>query len=337
MAILPTAFATPRHHLPDGTFRNNYIDNERNSFADFLRWRREAPPKAAIHFPLAKKNPAILRDNRIVPTVTWIGHATLLVQINGVNLLTDPHFTDIASPMSFFGPKRTTPPGLTVDELPPINGVLISHNHYDHLDAGSISLIANRQPSVKFLVPLRLKSTVAGFVGDANRVSEFDWGETTTLDGLAITAEPCQHWSKRGLADTNKTLWASWVVQAPSFRFLFIGDTGYSQDFADLGKKYGGFDLAAIPIGAYKPRWFMKNAHVNPTEAVKILQDARIRFAVATHWGTFPLTDEPMDEPPQKLAAALKQQNLTDERFAVFQHGETRDLSFLSATQVSRG
>lgn len=332
----------PAHHLTNGLFRNTYLEPEaqEKTFGEMMRWRQEAPDVELISFPTATPDIDFLHANRRTPTITWIGHVTLLIQIAGVNILTDPHFTNRASPLPFAGPKRGTPPGLTIDQLPQIDVVLISHNHYDHLDAGSIRQLAAAQPHARYLVPLKLTATLRRF--GAQNISEHDWGDAVEIGGVRFTAEPCQHWSQRGLFDRNKTLWASWVVEtmrgadasdtgatAPPLRFLFIGDTGYSRDFADLRAKYGGFDAAAIPIGAYEPRWFMQNSHINPQESVQIFRDLGCRFAVATHWGSFILTDEPMDEPPRQLARELEQAGIGSEQFAVFRPGETRELSFL--------
>ena len=326
--LLKAAAGRPAHHLADGRFRNSDGTLIDNSFADLLRWRREAPEISPVTFPLAEKQTALLRDNREKPTLTWIGHASFLLQLSGINLITDPHFSDRASPLPFTGPKRTTPPGLKVDELPAIDGVLISHNHYDHLDHASIAVLAHRRPQTRFFVPLKLADTLTKM--GAKNIEEFDWGESRPLaDGVRLTAEACHHWSARSPFDRNRTLWASWVIETPSLRLLFIGDTGYSTDFSALAEKYGAFDAAIIPIGAYRPRWFMKTAHINPEESVRIFGDLNTRFAVASHWGTFILTDEPMDEPPRALAEALTAAAIPEDRFALFRHGETRDLSFL--------
>jgi L-ascorbate metabolism protein UlaG (beta-lactamase superfamily) len=319
------------HHLSNGTFRNNYIGQITKSFSDLMRWRRESPDHPLLSFSLAANDPAFLRNNRKEATLTWLGHATLLLQVGGVNILTDPHFSDRASPFSFVGPRRGTPPGIPLDELPNIDIVLISHNHYDHLDEDSITRLLRRRADTHFCAPLGIRQWLAR-VG-AQHITELDWGDSVRLNNMQLTAAPCQHWSSRAPWDRNRTLWASWVVEKPGFRFLFIGDTGYSQDFSDLGTHYGGFDVVAIPIGAYEPRWFMKQAHINPDEAVKIFQDLRANTAVATHWGTFQLTDEPMDEPPQKLHAALKAAGIDKNIFAVFQHGETRSLARFTETK----
>lgn len=323
------ALSSPSHHLSDGSFRNNYIGAINKPFGDLMRWRREAPSVRVLSFPLATNDPGFLAGNRDRATLTWIGHATVLLQLGGYNILTDPHFSERASPLSFAGPKRGTPPGLALADLPPLDAVLISHNHYDHLDSDSIAALAKQQPQAHFFTPLRLRSTLSQM--GAKKVSELDWGEGFSLGALRLVAEPCQHWSSRAPWDRNKTLWASWVAEVAGRRFLFIGDTGYSKDFADLGEKYGSFDVAVIPIGAYEPRWFMQDAHVAPHESAQIFLDLRARFAVASHWGTFSLTDEAMDQPPRQLAQALEAAGIDKARFVVFQHGQTRELPFLAA------
>ncbi len=313
---------SPFHHLPNGEFRNNFIGQINKPFADLLKWRRESPGHPLLSFPLAENDPQFLRENRTRNTITWIGHATLLLQINGTNILTDPHFSRRASPFSFAGPERGTPPGIAAADLPQIDAVLISHNHYDHLDSDSIKMLARANSQTRFFCPPRL----GRFLSDrgARNVRELDWNEGADFDGMRCIAAPCQHWSSRFPWDRNKTLWAAWVLAAADFRFLFVGDTGYSPDFAALGARYGGFDWAAIPVGAYEPRWFMRQAHINPREAVQIFADANIKNAVATHWGTFQLTDEPMDEPPQKLREAKAETGA--DKFHIFRHGETRFL-----------
>ena len=319
----------PKHHLPDGTFRNNYRSSINKPFSDLLRWWWTQEIPESISFPLAKNNPAFLQQNRTEPTLTWIGHATLLIQFDGLNLLTDPHLTERASPLSFFGPLRHTPPGLSFEELPEIDVVVFSHNPYDHLDQGTVEQLYERQREhpPRFFVPLRQKAWFDD-LGIPN-VVELDWGQSAEFRGWRFHAVPVQHWSSRTLWDRNEVLWTGWVLEHPEFRFFFAGDTGYSQDFQDLGKRFGSFDLAAIPIGGYEPRWFMQAAHVNPEESVKIHQDIHARFSVGIHWGAFRLTDEPMEEPPKRLQQALSAAGIPKDRFFVMQHGETRPLDFL--------
>jgi L-ascorbate metabolism protein UlaG (beta-lactamase superfamily) len=321
--------ASKAHHTAEG-FHNNYPTGPRGSFWKWQRerWEKGLPkiPEGGYHFPVAQPDVPWLQSNRSEPTITWIGHATFLLQLNGVNILTDAHLTERASPLSFAGPKRVVPPALSFEQLPHIDAVVISHNHYDHLDRGTVRrLAAQTGGSPRFFVPLGLKAwfEAEGIVD----VSELDWWDEAEYKGLKLVLTPVQHWSARGLWDRDKTLWGGWVVEQPGFRFFFTGDTGYSADFKDIGEHFGGFDLTAIPIGAYEPRWFMSIMHVNPEEAVRIHQDLRARYSVAMHWGTFILTDEPLDEPPVKLAQARTAAGVAPEAFFVMQHGETRRLA----------
>ncbi|MDP2647603.1 MAG: MBL fold metallo-hydrolase, partial [Desulfobacterales bacterium] len=256
-------------------------------------------------------------------TLTWIGHATMLLQLKGINILTDPQYSERASPFQWTGPRRVVPPGLALDKTPPIHLVIISHDHYDSLDRPSLRKLYARKGGgeTTFLVPLGLKRWFEA--EGIRRVIELDWWDQYDYRDLKITAVPVQHWSQRRPFERNKTLWAGWVVQSADFRFFFAGDTGYAGIFKEIGSKLGPFDLSAIPIGAYEPRWFMRTFHVNPREAVRIHLDVRSKKSVAMHWGTFPLTDEPLDEPPGKLAEALKELRVPEEAFQVLQHGET--------------
>jgi N-acyl-phosphatidylethanolamine-hydrolysing phospholipase D len=321
--------ANKTHHTAEG-FCNNYSSAPHGSFWKWQRerWANGVPkiPEGGYHFELLHPDVGWLRDNRTEPTLTWVGHATFLLQLNGLNILTDAHFSERASPVQFAGPKRVVPPALRLSELPHIDAVVISHNHYDHLDRASVKRIA-AQPggSAHFFVPLGLKAWLAGI--GIREATQLDWWEGAEHGGLKFTLTPVQHWSSRTPFDRDKTLWGGWVVEHPQFRFFFAGDTGYSQDFKDIAERLGQIDLAAIPIGAYEPRWFMKIMHVNPEEAVKIHQDLRARHSVAMHWGTFILTDEPLDEPPQRLAAARRAAGIAPETFFVMKHGETRKLA----------
>jgi N-acyl-phosphatidylethanolamine-hydrolysing phospholipase D len=316
------------HHTPEG-FRNNY---PHPAPASFWAWQRErwqkglpATPEGGWHFPVDVPDIAFLKANRTEYTATWIGHATVLLQIGGVNILTDPVFSERASPVPFAGPKRIVPAVPGIDDLPHIDIVLVSHNHYDHLDVASVEQLA-QQPGgpPRFYVPLGLKSWFAkiGIVAD-----EMDWWEQRADMGLTVSFVPSQHWSARTLWDRNETLWGGFVIEHPRLRAMFTGDTGYSPDFADIQRRFGFFDLALIPIGAYAPRWFMAPQHVDPEEAVRIYRDLHAKQALAVHWGTFVLTDEPMDEPPRKLLQALRDADLPADAFWVLHVGETRRLT----------
>ncbi len=314
------------HHTDNG-FTNDHLKEEKGFFS-FLKWRwqrwgKDIPSEEDYDFPLAENDPAFLRANREKITLTWIGHATLFLQIGGKNILTDPHFSERASPVQWAGPKRVVPPGIPLGELPPIDIVVISHDHYDSLDEDTIEKLRQRTGGEKtrFYVPLGFRP----WLNDrgVTRVIELDWWDDARDDDLTITAVPMQHWSKRSIFGKNNTLWAGWAISTKEFRFFFAGDSGYGSHFQDLGQRLGPFDLAAIPIGAYEPRWFMKDHHMNPEEAVQVHIDTGSKKSVAMHWGTFILTDEPLDEPPRRLEAAKNDKGLTSDAFIVLHHGET--------------
>ncbi len=314
------------HHA--GTRFKNVHHTERPGFIDFLTWRwnrrsKDIPAADSYNFTLANSNVELLRSNRDKTTITWIGHATVLLQLNGLNILTDPHFTERASPVSWAGPKRVVQPGIALEDLPKIDVVVVSHDHYDSLDAGTIEELLQRKggDNTMFFVPLGLKAWFKD-VG-ATRVTEMDWWETRQQNGIEIIAVPVHHWSQRTPLSKNATLWAGWVIRSKDFSFFFAGDSGYTTHFKEIGEKLGPFDLAAIPIGAYEPRWFMKHYHINPEESVQVHLDVQAKRSVAIHWGTFMLTDEPLDEPPKRLAQALEAKGLTEDDFTVLKHGET--------------
>ena len=250
----------------------------------------------------------------------WVGQATILLNHNNVTVLTDPHFGNRASPFSFMGPKRLTPPPFTVADLPKIDVVLISHNHFDHLDEQTIIELANLQPNIKYFVPLGLAPTLNDW--GAEDVVELDWWQPFQYENMEIQATPVQHWSKRSFFDRNKTLWAGWMMRWDEFSFYFAGDSGYSNDFKETARRLGSPTLAAIPIGAYEPREFMKGAHMNPEEAVKVFSDLGAQYAVGIHWGTFKLTLETMNEPPLLLEESLIDKGFSTQSFRALRHGE---------------
>lgn len=333
------------HHTPEG-FKNNYATSVTKSRSDFFRWQYQRLLDDLPKAPLTP-TPAVLPDVAFIhsnakagssllmkPAITWIGHATMLVQANGLNVLTDPIFSERASPVQSFGPKRAQPPGLSIEQLPPLDVVLISHNHYDHLDKHSVLALSNiAESATLFIVPLGVKALFDD-LGITN-VKELDWWDSVTVRGVEFNFTPVQHWSARALNDRSQTLWGGWAVFGSATHWYFSGDTGYSQDFLDTQKRFadrqtpaqgGGFDLALIAVGAYEPRWFMKGQHVNPAEAVQIHQDLKAKRSVGVHWGTFALTDESLDQPPKDLAAALRERGLAPDVFTVMAIGETRIL-----------
>ncbi|XP_062374481.1 N-acyl-phosphatidylethanolamine-hydrolyzing phospholipase D isoform X1 [Sardina pilchardus] len=261
--------------------------------------------------------------------VTWLGHASVLVEMDGLVVLTDPMFSQRASPLSMLGPKRYRPPPCTVEQLPQVDAVLISHTHYDHLDVASVCALNRRfGPDLRWLVPLGLLDWMHG-TGCQN-VIQLDWWEENCVPGhdeVTFVCTPAQHWCKRTPLDDNRTLWGSWTVLGPSSRFFFAGDTGYCSSFQEIGHRYGPFDLAAIPIGAYLPRAIMRSQHVDPEEAVKIHIDVQAKHSLAIHWGTFALAYEYYLEPPVKLREAMEQQGRDPEEFFTLNHGESRLLT----------
>lgn len=326
---------SPPHHRGD-RFQNNHLSFAPRGLSDLLAWRWQAM-REGLPRPPATPTPRVAPDLPFVqanaragaamqPAVTWIGHATVLVQLGGLNVLTDPIFSERASPLQSVGPKRALPPGLGLPQLPRIDLVVISHNHYDHLDRDSVTALS-QQPGGPplFLVPLGNRSWFESI--GIRHVQELDWWQTHRIGAVDVTLTPVQHWSSRTLTDRMKALWGGWALFAPDFSLFFAGDTGYSKDFAEIGARLaprGGFDLALIPVGAYEPRWFMAEQHVNPAEAVQMHRDLRARQSLGIHWGTFELTDESLDEPPRALAAARKAAGLVDQDFFVLAVGETR-------------
>ncbi len=253
------------------------------------------------------------------PSITWIGHSTMLVRMDGVTFLTDPIFSERASPVGFAGPKRLVPPGVPLQDLPDIDFVLLSHDHYDHTDVPSVQALAAR--GARFIVPLGLGELVRAAGGDA---VELDWWQTDEIGPIRIHCVPAQHFCGRSLADGNRRLWAGWVVEGPTRRFYHAGDTGYFKGFAEIGKRLGPIDLAAIPIGAYDPRPIMHSVHLNPEEAMQAAVDMSAARVIGMHFGTFDLTDEPLDEPPRRFHAAAEQHGLEVDQAWTLDVGESR-------------
>lgn len=264
-----------------------------------------------------------LRTNNSTPTVTWIGHSTLLVQMEGVSFLTDPIWSQTPSPLPPVGPSRWVDAGMALEDLPIIDFVVVSHNHFDHLDIPTLRKLAALNSDTVFFVPL---GNADLFIKKGiTQVQELDWGQTAQYKNIQIHCLPAQHWSKRKISDTRKSLWASWAIIGSERRFYFAGDTGYFAGFKQIGAKLGPFDLAAVPIGAYEPRAMMAASHMNPEEAVQAALDVQADTALAIHFGTFDLSDEPLSEPPKRFKAAASETGLGVDKSWVLDIGETRN------------
>lgn len=251
---------------------------------------------------------------------SWIGHSSFIINNFDLNIITDPIFSERASPFSFFGPKRLIPPAIDYEDLPNIDVIVISHNHYDHLDKKTIKNLNKINPDIIYLVPLKLKKWFEG-LGTKN-VYEFNWWEEKKIKNTTFTFVPVQHWSRRGLFDKNKTLWGGWWIENDNIKLVHLGDTGYTNDFIEINKRLGSPDLAFIPIGAYAPRWIMKESHMNPEEALKTAFDLDAKKSIGMHWGTFILTTEPTEEPRQLLESLISKRGLNKDFFSTILPGD---------------
>jgi len=271
-------------------------------------------------------------------TLTWLGHSTFLLRINGKIILTDPFLTNRASPVSFVGGvTRYTPPGIKIENLPKIDMIVISHNHYDHLDFHTIDALPNKD-KIHVGVPIGVGELFeeAGY----KNIYELDWNESITVGDIRLEALPAAHDSGRWLVDKNKSLWASWGVSSPSGKYYFGGDTGYSPVFKEAGDKYQSFDMAILPIGAYGPNELMWMSHVTPEQAIQAGQDLNADILVAGHWGTIELSDEDHWEPPIRFLEAAEKAGMDEEKAWVMKIGETRilpkKLAFNEECQLAR-
>jgi N-acyl-phosphatidylethanolamine-hydrolysing phospholipase D len=333
--------ARPSHHKPGGGFRNPWWADEPRGFGSVALWmaqrlgRRLAgrtppePSSAGVPRGVPRIERPRATGQRLV--ATWVGHSTFLVQMGRLNILTDPMWGARASPVSFAGPRRLRPPGVSLDALPPIDVVLQSHNHYDHLDRGSVEWIAHHHPTARWFVPLGVAELVTQF--GVSNVTELDWWETAVVDDCEIACAPARHFSARGIRDRDATLWCGWCVRSLHRRVFFAGDTGLHPEFAAIAQRFGPFDLVMLPIGAYEPRWFMKPVHMSPEEAseaclvMRAVQPFGYRSVMAAmHWGTFKLTDEPVDEPPKRLTADWSRRALPVDDLWIPAPGETREI-----------
>ena len=291
---------------------------------DMLRWK--LGEKAAVwprSVPVTPARPDAHVDGI---RITMVGHASLLIQVAGLNLLTDPVWSDRASPFSFAGPRRVTAPGIAFEDLPPIHVVLLSHCHYDHLDVATLRRLQARHAPL-MAMPLGNDAIVRAAVPGA-LCAAGDWWDRLPLTGqVSTTLTPAYHWANRWPSDVRMALWAGHYLHTPAGAIWFAGDTGYGDGriFGEVRERSGAPRVALIPIGAYEPRWFMAAQHVDPAEAVQIFRDVEAQHALGIHWGTFQLTDEPRDAPPAALAQAMADAGLAPERFVAAEVGAAYD------------
>jgi N-acyl-phosphatidylethanolamine-hydrolysing phospholipase D len=324
------------HHLPDGHFTNPWLSaaDQTRGFGDLLRWSwnrmARGTPKSppAGHFSVVPNDVAHPRAPADEVRLTWVGHSSFLVQAGGLNVLTDPVWSRRASPMRWAGPARLVEPGIGFDALPPIDAVLLSHDHYDHLDEPTVRRLNERfGRALRWLTPLGYRRWLAR--RGVESVTEMDWWDEAALEAEGAAARvvclPAQHWTRRSPRSTNTRLWAAFALLTAGGRRIFnAADSGYFAGFAEIGRRYGPFDASLLPIGAYEPRWFMKPAHMNPEEAVQTYRDLGGRGVLAAmHWGTFRLTDEDPLEPPVRTRDAWRDAGLPPGGLWIARHGET--------------
>jgi L-ascorbate metabolism protein UlaG (beta-lactamase superfamily) len=303
--------------------KSDHFDGERffdpthrmnKTLLDFIKWRLKKNPRP---WPKKLNNkqfdipPERVYGNEL--RVSNVGHVTFLIQTQGLNILTDPVWSQRASPVRFAGPKRVIDPGIKFDNLPPIDLVLISHNHYDHLDIATIEKLWQKfKPRI--ITPLG-NDTIIKSAGNQINVQGYDWGDSVIINGnLKIHLDPAQHWSARGIFDRDKALWAAFTISSSSGNIYFVGDSGYGggRYFKAAKEKYGSFRLALLPMGAYDPRWFMEYAHMDPEEMLKAHIDLGAPYTIPSHYHVFQLTDEGYGEVLEKFETAKKQLSISE-------------------------
>jgi N-acyl-phosphatidylethanolamine-hydrolysing phospholipase D len=319
----------PQHHTNNGYQNHPFVETAASKGVFFYMrraWGSLFIPNVPDEHELTELESLQLLNTISSDRVTWLGHASFLITTSGVTILTDPFLSKRASPISWAGPRRIVGLPIPISKLPSIDIVIVSHNHYDHLDDKTVRELKNKS-EINVVVPLGLKSffTERGY----SKVTELDWGQSVSVEGIEITAEPAVHDSARSTSDHNETLWASWVIESVQKRIIFIGDTGYSTTlFNELGNKYDSFDVAILPIGAYEPRELLWMSHITPEESVAIGMDIRAKTLIASHWGTVSsLSDEPLFEPPIRFKKAGRDNGFSDKELWVMKVGETRAIA----------
>jgi N-acyl-phosphatidylethanolamine-hydrolysing phospholipase D len=336
-AIAEISAVPPAHHALRG-FRNPSPDGQLRGVGAMLRWAWQRVRTRGL-FASSGGEPPVRTTHQVRQPragdrevlLTWVGHSTFLIQAGGLNILTDPVWSERCAPVQWAGPRRCVPPGIPFGELPPIDMVLQSHDHYDHFDDWSVRAIARAHPGAHWYTPLGVGRRLRG--RGVQHVTELDWWQRQDHGTCHLTCVPAQHFSGRTPFDRNTTLWGGFVLHLGRCSLYFVGDSGWHDGFAEIGRRCGPFDAVLMPIGAYEPRWIMQPVHVNPEEAVRaygVLRDAHpgsTPHMVAMHWGTFVLTDEPLDEPPTRVSKAWERAGRPADRLWVMVPGETRAAS----------
>ncbi len=311
----------PSDHCDGERFFNPGAASDQRGLVAVFKWRfgeKRQPWQQPAPDPSYPPPPPQVEPGHVA--VTAIGHASFLLRFPGLTVLTDPVFSQRCSPVQWAGPRRVRPPGVALADLPPIDLLLLSHNHYDHMDMPSLRGLLARGPAPRVVTTLGNRDRLLrlGFTD----VAALDWWQAAAVDGWTVTATPARHFSRRGFTDGNRSLWAGFMLDGPDGRVLFAGDSGAGPHWADIQSRLGPPGLALLPIGAYEPAWLMRPVHMNPAEAVAAHAALGSNHSLAMHWGVFRLTDEAIDAPPRALAAALEGQGLPP--FAVPGFGETR-------------
>ncbi|MCZ8156389.1 MAG: MBL fold metallo-hydrolase [Leptospira sp.] len=318
---------TKEHYTSTG-YKNPNPNFEKLGFGSLLKWsstrwknEHSIEPEDYPKFQMVDNDGLSLKQNDSKLSVTWIGHATTLIQLDGVNILTDPIWSERCSPVSFAGPKRYTQPGIQIENLPNIDIVILSHNHYDHMDLPTLKILETKFHP-KFLVGLGN----GAFLNDngLSQVTEMDWWDEIILKGIQIHFTPTQHFSGRGLFDRDSSLWGSYALVGAKSKVYFAGDTGYYTHFKAIGQKFGSFDVAILPIGATEPRWFMAPVHIDAKEAVQAFEDLNAKFFIPMHYQTFVLSDEPLDSPVPMTKQNFLNKKIDLMRLIALKIGESR-------------
>ncbi|MBS1206380.1 MAG: fold metallo-hydrolase [Proteobacteria bacterium] len=311
------------HHSPDGFINTTPVAHQPG---DVKRWRNERTA-AGLPRPPSDGYDRFIEQWWQKVEITgdsdglwWLGHASILLRLQGQYLLTDPVFSRRASPVRFAGPQRRTPSALAIADVPQLDVILISHNHYDHLDTWTLHALLRRFPDVHFFVPLGLGALIRRL--GARHVTELDWWQSMIFQGMVYTAVPAQHWSMRTLWDRNRSLWCGWVVESAKGRFWFAGDTGYTPELLAIPQRLGALDVVALPVGAYAPRWFMSINHMDPQSAVALWQQLGSPLAFPVHWGVFELADESLDQPVKELQLSLSEAAMDNDNFRILKIGQ---------------